>query len=416
MVVFTGLTAKLLFGSLETHFECPLSTTTEISVANSFSNGIGIILELVAANPKARYFNVSWLSPHKNESERLFMGSTLKIVDIYIHTQSAAKYISALHMFEQIIDGKFIDGDIKVERTLLSLMLFVLNDNESHTFTDKLLKTIKNDNKLNEHWFEIQHFLSGESYDTDSILYDIHTYEHDEQSSNIVNIIRSKNSVSTIRKCIARYRFTTSEAYKYIIALFKNMISKMQQYSISNSLWINMHELENIQTKQLKYLLVGTNTFFEHYHIEKSNVNIVQQYEWMITGDAYAEFKNFKPKQYIKSEKYEYKIDDEKQFNFHLEVCAQYSDVEQNCALFFHLDSLPEKIEAIRVEFDVFCTIKSNFRQIMCPWLSDEKRYSGFQTFASGSLKNNNSILWKIGLKAIKFRTKDEYQIKIEFI
>eukprot|EP01083_Nonionella_stella_P032210 88176_1 len=84
MVVYTGLNEKLLFNSMMQHFECPLSTTTDWNVANGFSHGKGIVLKLKRANAKTRFFNVSWLSCHKNEAEKLFMGSSLEIIDIYI--------------------------------------------------------------------------------------------------------------------------------------------------------------------------------------------------------------------------------------------------------------------------------------------------------------------------------------------
>ena len=45
---YTGLNPKLLFKSLKQHFECPISTTTEISVAEQFCDGDGIILKLKA--------------------------------------------------------------------------------------------------------------------------------------------------------------------------------------------------------------------------------------------------------------------------------------------------------------------------------------------------------------------------------
>ena len=50
------------------------------------------------------------------------MGSSLKIVDIYIQKKSSDHYISALHIFEQIIDGQFIDASSKAEAKLLTLV------------------------------------------------------------------------------------------------------------------------------------------------------------------------------------------------------------------------------------------------------------------------------------------------------
>eukprot|EP01083_Nonionella_stella_P015031 42076_1 len=123
MVVYTGLNCKLLFDSLMQHFECPLSTTVDDHIANRFAEGTtGVILKLKAANPKTRYFDVSRFSQFPDESERLFMGSSLKIVDIFINFNESNHYISAIQMLEQVLNGQFIDGNAKAERRLLSLL------------------------------------------------------------------------------------------------------------------------------------------------------------------------------------------------------------------------------------------------------------------------------------------------------
>ena len=55
MVVYTGLKQKLMFDSMQQHFQCPLSTTTDATIANQFADGTnGIILMMKRANPKTR--------------------------------------------------------------------------------------------------------------------------------------------------------------------------------------------------------------------------------------------------------------------------------------------------------------------------------------------------------------------------
>ena len=54
--VYCGLDGKLMFPSMQQHFECPISTTTNITVANQFAKGkCGIILILARASHKTRY-------------------------------------------------------------------------------------------------------------------------------------------------------------------------------------------------------------------------------------------------------------------------------------------------------------------------------------------------------------------------
>ena len=56
--VYCGLDAKLMFNSMQQHFECPISTTSDPSIANQFSQGSrGIILRLQRANHKTRYLD-----------------------------------------------------------------------------------------------------------------------------------------------------------------------------------------------------------------------------------------------------------------------------------------------------------------------------------------------------------------------
>eukprot|EP01084_Bolivina_argentea_P059536 108739_1 len=109
ITLYTGLTRKLLFSSMRQHFECPLSTTLNYNKALTFCKDNGCVLKLKAGNSKTRYFDVSWLSRYKEEQERLIMGSSLKICDIYVNSKSAKQYIAAFLMFEQLINGQFID-------------------------------------------------------------------------------------------------------------------------------------------------------------------------------------------------------------------------------------------------------------------------------------------------------------------
>ena len=52
--------------------------------------------------------NVNWISRYYHEEERLIMGSTLRIYDIYIGGKSMRKYgyVQAINLFERIMTGK----------------------------------------------------------------------------------------------------------------------------------------------------------------------------------------------------------------------------------------------------------------------------------------------------------------------
>eukprot|EP01084_Bolivina_argentea_P045138 83082_1 len=133
-IVYTGLNKKLVFKSLTTHFEAPLSTTTEPAIAQKFCDDHGIVLKLKTANTKTRCCNVRWLSKYKEEEERLFMGSSLKICDIWIDGKWSKSYIDAMQMFEQIINGRYIVFNSKTETTLYLLIAYVLDFEDKNEY------------------------------------------------------------------------------------------------------------------------------------------------------------------------------------------------------------------------------------------------------------------------------------------
>ena len=161
-VVYCGLNTPLIFRSLHQRFECPLSTTTQMTIAQQFAEGdCGVILKLKRANPKTRYFDVGPITSFEHEDERLFSGSTLKIDDIYIDSQSLKKYIKALRMLEQIANGHFVDFGAQTAELLLSLLHRVV----ASSITDAL--------KMYESQRTLVQYLTEELYDTDAILNDV---------------------------------------------------------------------------------------------------------------------------------------------------------------------------------------------------------------------------------------------------
>ena len=129
-MVYCGLNTHLIFNSLHQRFECPLSTSKQLAVAEKFSMNDetgqhGIIMLLERSNSKTRYLNVVPFTVHKHEDERLFMGSTLQIVDILVDGISLKNYISALHLFEQIMRGQFLQSKKQSRKLLLSFLMQV---------------------------------------------------------------------------------------------------------------------------------------------------------------------------------------------------------------------------------------------------------------------------------------------------
>ena len=180
-VVYCGLNGRLLFRSLHQRFECPLSTTKRKLVAEQFAqrDQKGVILTLKRASPKCRYFDVAPFTVFKNEEERVFAGSTLKIIDISIGTKSLKRYIKALRMLEQIVNGFLIDYAEQSVAVLISFLhqvvaLSVIDALRNHVLSGSF-----------------QNNLEQEEYDTDAVLADL----EDVEDSNIIDSAGGEGAV-----------------------------------------------------------------------------------------------------------------------------------------------------------------------------------------------------------------------------
>ena len=127
--VFSGMAGHLLFDSMYQRFECPLSTTKSERIATHRFAGdtSGVTLKLKRGNSQTRCLDVTRFSCFPGEQERLFMGSTLKIVSLLIGRTSLFPYISALAVLERTMNGQFIDAKPRSIEILLSLIARVVN-------------------------------------------------------------------------------------------------------------------------------------------------------------------------------------------------------------------------------------------------------------------------------------------------
>merc|ERR1712115_592546 len=91
-----------------------MSTTTEYTVGQRFSENTGVVLELKAAanalgdiKKTPKYIDVSQMSAFKNEQEHLFYGSNLAFVIVNIHeTDSGLQHkreLQLLNLFQRVV-------------------------------------------------------------------------------------------------------------------------------------------------------------------------------------------------------------------------------------------------------------------------------------------------------------------------
>eukprot|EP01084_Bolivina_argentea_P111069 198278_1 len=126
--LYTGIKQKLLFDSLTNTFHSPLSTTSEISVAQNFADDNGVVLLFKTVNKNERYFDLSWMSEYPHEREKLIMCCTLKISDMFIGGMSVKKYILAMNLMEQLCEGCIKNVKPKSEKVLYNLLALKFNE------------------------------------------------------------------------------------------------------------------------------------------------------------------------------------------------------------------------------------------------------------------------------------------------
>eukprot|EP01084_Bolivina_argentea_P135574 238875_1 len=139
MKVYHGLNVILYFSKFTETFKQPISTTTTFKVAQQFSNGIGIILELKSGVNKftdlsraPKYISVSWMSSFPSEDEKLFYGSSvvLRISNITEaeNLQSHSKELSMFNMFQKTVQNEKIEW--KNNNMLKALVILIKTQQE----------------------------------------------------------------------------------------------------------------------------------------------------------------------------------------------------------------------------------------------------------------------------------------------
>ena len=139
--VYHGLSHKMLFKDFSYYFAHPTSTTTEQSVAHTFSGHGGIILKLKSKYKRQQAFmlDVSKFSDFRDESERLFLNEALIISDIINagldhaaeYNTAYKKYMKALNFFNKITTGNAMDTTWnigKINEKTWDLLTFMIDN------------------------------------------------------------------------------------------------------------------------------------------------------------------------------------------------------------------------------------------------------------------------------------------------
>ena len=166
---------------------------------------------------------------------------------------------------------------------------------------------------------------------------------------------------------------------------------------------MNSRDLYQSKYKAVKHAFLGKNQLFDCLGIDASKINYVQQYEWLIQKEDYQELKSLKPGKHMVSRAYRYQFDEEVAVSFHLRCYRKYSLKSPKCAIFIELDVFPKSTKRLRIEIDIKCRKKEEYRQLLSTQIMSPKhRTSGFQAFEHEELERNQSIEWVVGMKIFK--------------
>ena len=328
--VYIGINSYLLFNSIQIKFECPILSTMDSKITQKLtSNKNGVILSL-----KPVFNDTKCYGCMNMNNERVIYGEYMNISNIFINGVSNKLYISAIRLFEDIING-----------------YYHLNHNET----------------------------------TQKTLYSLIT----DYYSNTNNI----------------------KIPKYIRKLFANIIDNI------NDIWMNKRDLRLIKNEKLRKLFYDfTNDKYGELFKYEKNLKWIQSFKWDIDGDWFNVLKSTKYDQYIKSQDYHYKInDDEKEqiiFNFELFPKYIVSDIDktERNLLRFYIKSMPKKYKGIKYQIDIICK-DYKFQYLSKPkWIDS---YDQFTLFPSEQFKDKQALNLLIGIKILDI-SKTETKLKIK--
>lgn len=144
-------------------------------------------MKLQRGNAQTRYLDVVPFSCFPDEQERLFLGSTLRIVSISIGHTSFAPFIAALDVFERMMNGYFIDAQPRSTEILLSLIARVVEPSVMET----VCQILHND--------PVSALLVHQEFDSDALQLDL----DDIHNSNICEEIDDAEKTQAIKRILA---------------------------------------------------------------------------------------------------------------------------------------------------------------------------------------------------------------------
>ena len=183
----------------------------------------------------------------------------------------------------------------------------------------------------------------------------------------------------------------------------------MRKHSDDGNVWLNRHDLDCEEHRDVQRALLGDGMLFDRLSIDKSNINAVEQYEWTIAGDEYEKCKELAASEYVKSPQNEYHIASDCIIYFHFNFYGRMTfEDKEYCGVFVEIDEMPDYIKGIDIEVDIKCNEKKAYRQLLRDQkLTQKKRICGFRIFRTSVLDNNSCFEWTFGVKIFNMKTME---------
>eukprot|EP01084_Bolivina_argentea_P019117 35559_1 len=268
--VYCGINSKLIFKSFHFHNYCPLSTSSEINVANNFATIAGIIMKLQSNDPgslNCAYFDMMCLSDYPAEKEKLFCGiAELKCVDIIINGNSNKNTVLALQLLELVLTGSLFYYkwnkeiyDDHVQIILAQLLKNYINYNDSNYFSKSTSSLI--DSFIWRHEY-------NDSFGDKLLLLNYHQISQltNEELNDILNIENLKSSLFSSQ----RFKKTQREFECFIKEMAQNR--KYLQLQKDFRIYV-IKEIQQIKLKN-KQLIKIKRINTKHKGIEIGNFNV----------------------------------------------------------------------------------------------------------------------------------------------
>ena len=198
----------------------------------------------------------------------------------------------------------------------------------------------------------------------------------------------------------------------YAWSMFEAFSDEMKARYQRDSLWINEQELDREELSEIKAAFLDDGMLFDHLEIDKSKINAVEQCTWTIEGDEYSKCKDLAASESIESPVFEFHASQQYAVFFHFKFYNKISEERPHRGIFVEIDEIPENVKRLRIEVDIKCNVKGQYRQLMREQiLTPTKRVCGIRVFEDArKLDKIKSLNLVFGVKIFRIDTENELE------